>query len=133
MKTRLWWTMAACLVVVAGCTPKEGGTGGGGDAGGAAAPSAGGATFASAVQPIFQGKCAKCHIEETKGGLSLASLQSTMDGGKKGPDVVAGDADGSLLYQMVSGQAEKRMPPKGDPLSDAEIATIKGWIDGGAK
>lgn len=138
MKQSIWALVAIICVAMAGCAPSGGDSSGsandGGDTGGGAATSAAAdVTFASAVQPIIEAKCAKCHVEESKSGLSLASLESALAGGKKGGDVLPGDADGSLLYQMVAGLAEKRMPPKGDPLSDAEIATIKSWIDGGAK
>jgi len=46
--------------------------------------------------------------------------------------VVPGNGEGSLLYQMVAGTTEKRMPPKGEPLSAEDVATIKSWIDSGA-
>lgn len=135
MKKSIWGALALVLIAMAGCAPT------GEDAGGAteedtmesAAPAAAEPTFASAVEPIIAAKCAKCHVEDSKGELSLASLDSALAGGKKGSDIVPGDAEGSLLYQMVAGLAEKRMPPKGDPLSDEEIATIKAWIDSGAK
>jgi hypothetical protein len=124
-------TLLAAILIIGGCS----GSTGGGSAQGDGAPSAttGGAdTFAAAVQPIIQAKCAKCHIEGTKSDLSLASLESTLAGSKNGPDVLPGDSEGSLLYQMVSGQAEKTMPPKGEPLTADEIATIQRWIDAGA-
>ncbi len=140
MKQYTWTLLAALLIAVAGCAPSDGN--GAPEANSApeegsaveeSAVPAGDVTFASAIQPIIAEKCAGCHVEEQKGGLSLASLESALAGGKKGGDIVAGDGEGSLLYQMVAGLAEKRMPPKGDPLTDDQIATIKAWIDGGAK
>ena len=90
-------------------------------------------TFAQ-VKSIVDQRCAKCHVEQSKGKLSLASLESAMAGGKSGPVVTPGNADGSLLYKMVTAQAGvDRMPPKGDLLSDDQRTTIKAWIDGGAK
>lgn len=123
--------VALLAILAVGCDPKA-------NAPTAAAPAGGEAsvadvTFASAIQPIVAQRCAKCHVEETKGRYSLASLESALAGGKSGPGVVVpGNGEGSLLYQMVAGKAEKRMPPKGDPLSDQDIATIKAWIDSGA-
>lgn len=91
------------------------------------------ATFAASVQPIVAQRCAKCHVEESKGKYSLASLEAALAGGKNGASVVIpGNSEGSLFYQMVAGTAEKRMPPKGEPLSAEDVATIKSWIDSGA-
>jgi len=134
MKQHTWTLLVAVLIAVAGCAPSDGNSApeASSTPEESAAP-AGDVTFASAIQPIIEEKCASCHVDEQKGGLSLASLESALAGGKKGGDIVAGDGEGSLLYQMVAGLAEKRMPPKGDPLTDDQIATIKAWIDGGAK
>ncbi|MBI2423619.1 MAG: hypothetical protein HYV27_12380 [Candidatus Hydrogenedentes bacterium] len=126
MNYRVAAGLIALGVFTAGCS-KPADTG----ASPAATPT-GEATFASTVQPIVGQRCAKCHVDDSKGGLSLATLESALAGGKKGAAIAPGNADGSLLFQMVAGTAEKRMPPKGDPLSGTEIATIKAWIDGGA-
>ena len=130
MKILSTFPLLIAALVVAGCSGPTGGSSSS-DATGPES-TADSVTFASAVQPIFQERCAKCHIQGSKGDLSLESRESTLAGGEEGSDIVPGDSAGSLLYQMVSGQAEKRMPPKGDPLSDDEIATIQSWIDAGA-
>lgn len=132
MKMRSWLVLALVAVVVVGCS-ESGENGGGAPADSAAPVDSGAIAFADAVAPIFQERCAKCHIEDSKSGLSLDSLENTLAGGKKGPDVVPGDSASSPLYLMVAGMAEKRMPPKGEPLSDEQIATIKQWIDAGAQ
>ena len=47
--------------------------------------------------------------------------------------VVAGDTEQSLLMRRVLGlDGEDRMPLDADPLSDAELATLRGWIASGA-
>jgi mono/diheme cytochrome c family protein len=123
MRTGIYTSIAIAIVAagIAGC----------------GAPSDGGSatvTFESDIHALVQDRCSKCHTENAKGELSLLTLEAALKGGESGPAVVAGDADNSLLYQLVTGQVEdKRMPPKGDPLTDAQIATVKGWIDGGAK
>ncbi len=124
--------LAIATMIIAGCSSPSGNNDGATPTSDAA-PAAASPTYANDIAPIFEARCAKCHIEGTKGELSLASLESALKGGKKGGDIVPGDSDNSLLVQMISGLAEKQMPPKGDPLSDADIATIKQWIDGGAK
>jgi hypothetical protein len=101
----------------------------------------------SAVQKIFTSKCLNCHKgSEAEQGLELTAGDSY----KLLVDVDARqlrtmkrvkpfDSSQSYLYHKVNGTHEdvggggERMPRKEAPLSDAEIATIKNWIDGGAK
>jgi mono/diheme cytochrome c family protein len=123
ISSKFFW-MPMVAVALAGCSQPAS------NSGTEAAPPA---TFAASVQPIVAQRCAKCHVEESKGQYSLDSLESALAGGKNGAAVVvAGNGEGSLLYQMVAGTAEKRMPPKGEPLSAEDVATIKRWIDSGA-
>jgi WD40 repeat protein len=57
-----------------------------------------------------------------------------MKGGKRGADIVAGDASKSNLYLMSSKRMKPFMPPKSEePLTPKELALIKLWIDQGAK
>jgi hypothetical protein len=92
-------------------------------------------TFAADIQPIVAARCQKCHVDDEKGKLSLASLDTALKGGKSGAVVVPGDADKSRMYQLVAGleAKKKKMPPKGESLTPMQIATIKVWIRGGAK
>ncbi len=55
-----------------------------------------------------------------------------MLGGRKGASIVPGDSAKSLLVGMIEGRVEPRMPPKSDLRPD-EIATVRAWIDAGAK
>ena len=66
-------------------------------------------------------------------GLGLATAEHMLKGGKRGAAVVPGDAEGSLLYQAVAGKGELKMPPGRPALSTEELATIKQWIQDGAK
>ncbi|GMV93460.1 MAG: hypothetical protein AMXMBFR82_32380 [Candidatus Hydrogenedentota bacterium] len=92
-----------------------------------------GPTFAKDIAPMFKTSCANCHSDSNrKGDLSLATFASTMEGGESGAVIVAGDPDGSLLFRMVTKQEEPYMPRKGDPLTDAQIATLRSWIQNGA-
>ena len=85
-----------------------------------------------AVQSIFQQKCLACHTTATKmGGLVLESYQTLFNGGAHGPVVVPGKSAESRLLLMLEGKMGPRMPFGGEPLSAAEIATIKAWIDAG--
>lgn len=92
--------------------------------------------FARDVQPILTAKCVKCHgAEKQESGLRLDSGLVTLKGGDSGPAVVPGKAMESLLILAVTGKSDtiSRMPAKGEPLSDTEVAILKRWIEGGAK
>jgi mono/diheme cytochrome c family protein len=90
------------------------------------------------VQPIFQEKCAECHTGDREGvvasGFSVDSYETLMKGTRLGPVIVAGSAESSSLYRMVSGKTDPsiKMPHGKDPLSDEQIKTIRIWIDQGA-
>jgi WD40 repeat protein/mono/diheme cytochrome c family protein len=89
-------------------------------------------TYASHVAPIFAEKCVACHSHANRAsGLNLESYEALMNGGRRGPGVVAGRSGESLLVKYVDGTLKPRMP-LGDKLSDAEISAIKAWIDAGA-
>ena len=94
----------------------------------AAAP---GPTFEKDVLPIFTAHCFACHGGTSMIGLDLRTAQSAMKGSHNGPVLVPGDSAESLLYQKVSA---REMPPKAFTLdlSEAQIETIKGWIEAGA-
>ena len=94
----------------------------------AAAP---GPTFEKDVLPIFTAHCFACHGGTSMIGLDLRTAQSVMKGSHNGPVLVPGDSAESLLYQKISA---REMPPKAFTLdlSEAQIETIKGWIEAGA-
>ncbi len=98
-----------------------------------APPPANAVTFETAVKPVFVQSCGSCHIEDDKGHLSLATREDALAGGRSGAAIVPGKAQRSLLFKMISGQSGVRpMPPKGPPLTDSQVASIRAWIDGGA-
>jgi hypothetical protein len=84
------------------------------------------------VLPVFRNHCLTCHdADKRKGDLDLSSFSATMAGGSSGDVVAAGDSGSSALYRTVAHLADPRMPPKKPKISDAEIAVIKRWVDGG--
>lgn len=87
--------------------------------------------FRRDVQPILERRCLGCHgVGATLGNLDLRSRQSALKGGVKGAAFVPGNANRSLLFQMVSGARTPQMPPNGK-LPAAEIAILKKWLDAG--
>ncbi len=91
--------------------------------------------FSKQIKPILQKHCVSCHSEDTQeSGLRVDFGSLLQRGGDRGPSVVPGKSDESLLYKVLIGKSTtKAMPLDAPRLADAEIALFKEWIDGGAK
>jgi hypothetical protein len=90
--------------------------------------------FAHEVVPILRKHCSECHTgDKKKGGLSMNTRASLLEGGENGAVVSAGQTQKSkLLDAIVSADPDVRMPPKGERLSQAEVATLRTWVEQGA-
>jgi len=86
------------------------------------------------IQPILTDRCYACHgPDKHKGGLRLDRKSDALQGGDSGVVIVPGKSGESLLFKNVSGaNPDSMMPPKGDPLTSAQVAQIEVWIDEGA-
>jgi hypothetical protein len=88
------------------------------------------------VKPILAESCYKCHgALQQKGGLRLDTGASAIKGGEHGPAIQPGRGAESLLLQVVQGTHSElsRMPYKKAPLSAAQVAVLRAWVDQGAK
>jgi hypothetical protein len=87
------------------------------------------------IRPFLQERCIECHGEKKqKGELRLDAKVHAFKGGHGGPAILAGKADASPLFQRITSTDEdEKMPPKGDPLTPAQISLIREWINSGAK
>ena len=89
------------------------------------------ARFEREIQPLLNERCVSCHGGDSpQSGLDLRTLASALRGGERGPVVLEGFSEKSILVrQLASGV----MPPDGAgaPLTDAEIKLIRDWIDEG--
>jgi hypothetical protein len=75
--------------------------------------------FATSVHPILASRCVPCHSgSKPASGLDFTKRDSLL----KVKDI---------LIAKVSGQRGGIMPPVGDPLTAAEIATLRQWIGEG--
>jgi hypothetical protein len=83
------------------------------------------------ARAILENRCLNCHGQAQTSGLDLRQIDTIAKGGKRGPAIVPGNAEQSLLYKAVAHIGELQMPP-GKPLPADEIAAIRAWIDGGA-
>ncbi len=89
--------------------------------------------FVKYVRPILEGTCLKCHGGGvTKSGFDLSTRQGLLRGGDHGPAVVAGDTQGSPLYQRIRHRLQPGMPFSGERLSEEVIARFAEWINAGA-
>lgn len=105
------WLMALCCSAAAAAEPVD---------------------FGKQIAPIIEQHCVRCHSPgNSKGDVSLA----TLDDLKSNEYVVAGDADGSYLIELVTSQDGEppAMPKETKPLSNAEVAMLRQWIEQGAK
>lgn len=87
------------------------------------------------IRPILDARCIECHgASKQKAGLRLDSAAAVLAGAKKGAVVVAGHPERSPLALSIALPADDPdiMPPKGEPLTAAQIALIQAWIAAGA-
>ncbi len=90
--------------------------------------------FERRIQPIIKEHCLECHSQDKrKGGLSLATYEDALDGGRNGPAIRPGSATRSILIHRLTGAVEPQMPKDKDPLTPRDIALIRLWIDQGAR
>ncbi|MDX2151955.1 MAG: PSD1 and planctomycete cytochrome C domain-containing protein [Bryobacteraceae bacterium] len=90
--------------------------------------------FARDVEPILKANCYACHsAANAQSQLRLDAKAGALRGGMSGPVIVAGrSADSRLIHRVTGAGGEQRMPLKGTPLSEDQIATLRRWIDLGA-
>jgi cytochrome c553 len=92
------------------------------------------AFFEKKVRPLLVDNCYNCHSADTnsQGGLRVDDRNGLIHGGRRGPAVVPGDPEKSLLLRAVRQIDPKlSMPPK-KRLSDQQIADLEKWIKDGA-
>ncbi len=89
--------------------------------------------FAKEVAPILERHCVRCHQPgNAKGKVSLDRPAHLL----AGDYVVPGKPGESGLFDLVTPSEDgepPRMPKEGKPLSAAEVATLRRWVEGGAK
>src|SRR5579872_2521044 len=85
-----------------------------------------------AARAILEHSCFGCHGQAKVSGLDLRQRETLLRGGKRGPAVIPGNADASLLYRAVIQDGDVKMPPGGTPLTKAEVDTLRQWIQEGA-
>src|SRR5580704_10634897 len=88
--------------------------------------------FENRVRPVLTSRCVKCHgAAKQESGLRLDSKSMARKGGDRGPAIVPGDPEHSLLVLAARRDGDLKMPPD-EPLSPEEIAGLSEWIRLGA-
>lgn len=88
-------------------------------------------TYNDHVLPIFRNACLNCHNpDKKKAGLDLSTYQGALQGSENGKVLESGNLAGSLLLKCVKQIEDPKMPPKGEKLTDADIAILEKWVAG---
>jgi mono/diheme cytochrome c family protein len=101
-----------------------------------AAPKSDATFYESKVRPILEDHCFDCHGEDKqKNKLRLDTAVGILRGGESGePLLVRGvSAESYIIKRVTSANAKEVMPPKGERLTAEQVATLRAWIDAGAK
>src|SRR5882724_4078790 len=80
------------------------------------------------AKSVLEAKCVTCHGDARMSDLDMRERGNLLKGGKRGPAVVPGNADASLLFKAVKREGELQMPPGKTPLTAPEINILRDWI-----
>ncbi|MCJ7513898.1 MAG: cytochrome b/b6 domain-containing protein [Anaerolineales bacterium] len=84
------------------------------------------ATWAGGLGDLLGQRCGACHGATALSGLSLSSYASALQGGTRGPAIVPGDPNASVLVQIQSAGSHAGQ------LTTEDLAVIIAWIQSGA-
>lgn len=86
--------------------------------------------FEAEVQPLLN-SCLACHNQQlATAGLALDSREALLRGGGRGPAIVLGHPEQSLLIEAVRRIGDLKMPP-GKPLDAQQVAVLERWVQAG--
>jgi len=88
--------------------------------------------FAAQAAPILIKRCLGCHNEQLKNGnISFFDRESLLKNGSRGPAIVPGRPEASILIETLRHDGDIQMPP-GRKLRAREIMILTEWIKHGA-
>ena len=87
--------------------------------------------FKEKVRPLLTENCYPCHAGAAMGHLRVDSREGLLTGGGRGPAIVPGDPEKSLLIEAVRQTGALKMPMNGK-LDEQQIADLIAWIKMGA-
>ncbi len=83
-------------------------------------------TWSGGLGDLLGQRCGACHGTSALSGLSVSSYAAVLQGGTRGPAVVPGKPDASVLVQIQAAGNHAGQ------LTDEELAVIIAWIESGA-
>jgi hypothetical protein len=87
--------------------------------------------FDKRVAPILIKRCLGCHNNELKNGnISFLEPATLLRGGRRGPAIVPGKPEQSVLISTLRIGGDLQMPP-GPPMPSREIAILTEWVKRG--
>ena len=85
------------------------------------------------VKPILRIHCFRRHGPlRAEADLRLDTRDRALRGGESGAALAPGSIPDSLLLQRITADSDTRMPPDTEPLTAAQIETLKNWVAAGA-
>ena len=89
-------------------------------------------SLAQSARAILEEHCISCHGATQMGGLDLRQREALLTGGTRGPTLVPGDPEDSLLYRVLVSTGDLAMPLGQDALPGEQVEIIRRWIAEGA-
>ncbi|HUR45431.1 MAG TPA: PSD1 and planctomycete cytochrome C domain-containing protein [Candidatus Saccharimonadales bacterium] len=92
--------------------------------------------FTTQIKPLFDEHCVKCHgPEKQKGALRFDHRAGAFAKSESGDIAIvpSRSSESKLIKLIKSRDAEERMPPKGDALTESQVTLLSAWIDAGAQ
>jgi hypothetical protein len=91
--------------------------------------------FRERIEPVLSRDCQGCHGSvQALSKLAVSSRAALLQGGARGPALLPGQPDQSLLLHVLEGRNGLQMPPGGpqQKLPPETIAAFRAWIAAGA-
>ena len=94
--------------------------------------------FEKKIRPVLAERCYQCHSAEAArsgmlmGKLQLETREGVQKGGSRGPAIVPGQADQSMLIEALEYTNRNLQMPPGGKLPDSVIADFVQWVSLGA-
>ena len=92
--------------------------------------------FESNIRPVLVKHCYECHSHQSgssEGGLRLDTREAIRAGGDRGPAVVPGAPEKSILLTAVThSDPDLKMPPQRRKLPESTINDLRKWVEMGA-
>jgi hypothetical protein len=91
------------------------------------------ALFTEKIRPILTSACLRCHsATKARGGLRVDTRDHLLRGDERGPAVVPGKPEQSLLLRALRHTDEELKMPPGKPLPESVVQDFAAWIRSGA-